>query len=56
LDVLGGAPGLLNATDYRDVAGIIIPPTRRAYSWQGDHELVTEPPMVAIDMEEMTIR
>jgi hypothetical protein len=56
MDILGGAPGLLNATGYRDVDGIIIPTTRRAYSWQGNNELVTEPPMVAIDMGEITIR
>ena len=34
IDILGGAPGLLYATDYRDVDGIIIPTTRRA--WQDD--------------------
>jgi hypothetical protein len=55
IDVIGGAPGRLNATDYRDVDGIIIPTTRRAYVWQGDHELVTEPPMVAIDIGEIRI-
>jgi len=56
MDILGGAPGLLHATDYRDVDGIIIPATRRAYTWQGDQELVQEPPMVAIDMSDITIR
>ena len=56
IDILGGATGMLYATGYRDVDGIIIPATRRAYAWQGDHELVQEPPMVAIDMSEITIR
>jgi hypothetical protein len=55
IDILGGAPSHLRATGYRDVDGIIIPATRRAYPWQGDHELAQEPPMVAIDMGEITI-
>ena len=55
IDVMGGAPGRLNATDYRDVGGIIIPTTRRAYEWRGDHELVTQPPIVAIDISEIGI-
>jgi hypothetical protein len=53
IDVLDGAPGLLYATDYRDVDGIIIPTTRRA--WQGDDHL-PELLMIAIDMGEITIR
>jgi hypothetical protein len=46
IDVVGGAPGQLYAADYRDVDGIVIPTTRRAYASQGDEEIV----MVAIDM------
>jgi hypothetical protein len=56
IDLLGGVPTQLHATRYRDVDGITIPATRRAYAWQGDHELVQEPPIVAIDMGEITIR
>jgi hypothetical protein len=56
IDILGGATGLLYATDYRDVDDIIIPTTRRGYAWQGDYELVPEPLLVAIDMGEITIR
>jgi hypothetical protein len=56
MDILGGAPGLLNATGYRDVDGIMIPATRRAYAWQDGRELIQEPPLVAIDMNEITIR
>jgi hypothetical protein len=48
----GRCGGLLRATDYRDVDGIIIPTTRRAYASEGDDQLV----MVAIDMGEITIR
>ena len=53
IDILGGAPGLLYATNYRDVDGIMFPTTRRA--WQGDDH-VPELLMIAIDMGEITIR
>lgn len=56
IDILGGATGLLYATDYRDVDGIIIPATRRGYAWQGNYQLVPEPLLVAIDMGEITTR
>jgi hypothetical protein len=56
IDILGGAPSLLYATDYRDVGGIIIPATRRGYAYQGDYQLVPEPLLVAIDMGEISIR
>lgn len=55
IDVLGGATGMLYATDYRDVDGIIIPTTRRGYAWQGDYQRIPEPLLVAIDMDEITI-
>jgi hypothetical protein len=52
IDLLGGAPSQLLATDYRDVDGVVIPTTRRAYA----DELGPDQPMVAIDMSEITIR
>lgn len=52
IDLLGGAPSQLLATGYRDVGGIIIPATRRAYA----EELGPDQPMVAIDMDQITIR
>lgn len=52
IDLLGGAPSQLLATGYRDVGGIIIPATRRAYA----DELGPDMPMVAIDMGEITTR
>ena len=56
IDILGGATGLLYATDYRNVDGITIPTTRRGYAWEGDYQLLPEPLLVAIDMGEITIR
>ena len=54
IDIVGGATGMLYATDYRDVGGIIIPTKRRGYAWQGDYQLVPEPLLVSIDMGEIT--
>jgi hypothetical protein len=53
IDIVGGtAESLLYATGYRDVDGIVIPATRRAYVSEGDDQFV----MVAIDMGEIIIR
>lgn len=52
IDILGGVPSSLYATGYRDVDGIVIPCTRRAYAQEGDDQLV----MVAIDIGKITIR
>ena len=55
VDILGGATGLNYASSYRDVAGIIVPATRRVYAYEGDYQLVKEPLLVAIDMDEITL-
>ena len=47
-----GTESHLYAADYRDVDGIIIPATRRAYVPMGDDQIV----LVAIDMADITIR
>jgi hypothetical protein len=52
IDVLGGAPGQLYASEYRDVDGIVIPTTRRA--WQGDDHR-PETLMIAIDMSDISV-
>jgi hypothetical protein len=55
VDVLGGATGLNYAYNYRDVDGIVIPTTRRVYAYEGDYQLVKEPLLVAIDMNEISL-
>jgi len=55
VDVLGGAPGLNYASDYREVDGIIFPTKRRVYAYKGDYQLVKEPLLVSIDMAEITL-
>jgi hypothetical protein len=52
MDILGGAPGSLYATGYRDIDGIILPTTRRAYAPQGDTRIT----MIAIDMDNIVVR
>jgi hypothetical protein len=56
IDILGGSTGMLYATDYRDVDGIIIPTTRRGYAWQGDYQRIDERLLIAIDMGEISVR
>jgi len=51
-DLLGAVPSQLDATDYRDVDGIILPTTRRAYDQLTPDHLL----MVAIDMSNITLR
>jgi hypothetical protein len=55
VDILGGATGLNYASDYRTVAGILIPTKRRVYAYEGNYQLVKEPLLVAIDMGEITV-
>jgi hypothetical protein len=46
-----GTESQLHAADYRDIDGIIIPATRRAYAPMGDDRMV----LVAIDMADITV-
>jgi hypothetical protein len=41
--ILGGAPGLNYASDYRNVGQIVIPTRRRIYAYQGNYQPVMEP-------------
>ena len=54
VDILGGATGANYATNYKDIDGIIVPDTRRVYAYEGDHMVVKEPLLVAIDMGEIS--
>jgi hypothetical protein len=56
IDILGGIPSALNATDYRNIDGIVIPATRRAFASQDDDRAATETLMVAIEMDNITVR
>ncbi len=55
VDVLGGAPGLNYASDYREVDGIMFPTKRRVYAYKGNYQPVMEPLLVNIDMSEIAL-
>jgi hypothetical protein len=55
VDILGGAPGLNYASDYRDVDGIMFPTRRRVYPYEGDYRRVAEPLLVEITMREIIL-
>ncbi len=55
VDVLGGAPGLNYAFDYRNVDGIVFPTKRRVFAYEGDYQPVKEPLLVAIDLGQITL-
>lgn len=55
VDILGGATGLNYASEYREVAGIVIPTKRRIYAYEGDYQLVPEPLLVKIDISDITV-
>jgi hypothetical protein len=53
VDVLGGAPGLNYALDYREVQGIMVPTKRRVYAYDAQKQRVPAPLLVAIDIHEI---
>ena len=53
VDVLGGAPGLNYAQEFREVDGILVPVKRRVYSFDTDKHKVPDPVLVAIDIHEI---
>jgi hypothetical protein len=55
VDVLGGAPGVNYASDYREVDGIMFPTKRRVYAYKGNYEPVVEPLLVDIEMAEIAL-
>jgi hypothetical protein len=53
VDILGGAPGLNYAYDYRNIDGIMVPTTRRVYAYDANEQKVPEPVLVAIDIRDI---
>ncbi len=49
VDVLGGAPGVNYASDYRNVQGLLVPTKRRVYAFDSQKRKIPEPLLVAID-------
>ena len=53
VDVLGNAPGLNYAADYRSVSGVMVPTKRRVFAYDGEKQKIPEPLLVAIDIREI---
>ncbi len=53
VDVLGNAPGLNYASDYRTTSGIVVPHKRRVVAFDSEKRKVAEPLLVAIDIHEI---
>jgi hypothetical protein len=53
VDVLGNAPGLNYAFDYRTSSGIVVPHKRRVFAYDSEKRKVAEPLLVAIDTHEI---
>jgi electron transfer flavoprotein alpha/beta subunit len=51
--VLGGAPGLNYAHDFREVDGILVAMKRRVYDFDTDKCKMPYPVLVAIDIHEI---
>jgi len=55
VDILDGATGLNYASDYREVDGLMFATKRRVYAYEGDYQLVPEPLLVAVDINQITL-
>jgi hypothetical protein len=53
VDVLGNAPGLNYASDYRATNGLMVPLKRRVFAYDSEKRKVAEPLLVAIDIHEI---
>jgi hypothetical protein len=51
--MLGNAPGLNYAFDYRTSSGIVVPHKRRVFAYDSEKCKVAEPLLVAIDTHEI---
>jgi hypothetical protein len=54
VDILGGATGLNYAANYKEFNGMMVPTRRRVYAYGADKRKVSEPLLVAIDMNEVS--
>jgi hypothetical protein len=53
VDILGGAQGVNYATDYGDFGGIMVPTTRRVFSYDAAKQKIPGLPLVAIDIKDI---
>lgn len=53
VDILGGAQGVNYACDYREFGGIMVPTTRRVFSYDAAKQKIPGLPLVAIDIRDV---
>jgi len=53
VDVIGNAPGLNYASDYRTTNEIVVPHKRRVFAYDSENRKEAEPLLVAIDIREI---
>lgn len=56
VDVLGGAPGLNYASEFREVNGVLVALKRRVYGFDGHKRKIADPVLVAIDIHKIAFR
>jgi hypothetical protein len=53
VDILGGAQGVNYAHDYRDFDGIMVPTTRKVFSYDAAKQKIPGLPLIAIDIKDI---
>jgi hypothetical protein len=56
VDVLGNAPGINYASDYRATNGLVMPHRRRVFAYNSEKRKIAEPLLVAIDIHEIEVK
>jgi hypothetical protein len=56
VDVMGGAPGANYASNYRNVAGIMVPTSRRVFAYDEAGQKINDPLLVSIDIHDIAWR
>ena len=53
VDILGGTAGANYALNPRTFDGIVVPTKRVIYGYQGDHQVIADPVLVAVDLADV---
>jgi hypothetical protein len=54
VDIMGGAPGLNYAAEYRNADGIMVPTQRRVHAYNEKKGKIPQPVLVTIDIHHIT--
>jgi hypothetical protein len=56
VEIMGDAPGVNYASDYRNFNGISIPTKRRVYAYDAAKRKIPDPVLVAIDFQDIDLK